>query len=284
MAPRAAAGTITAGVISTLALRARALSPGGALAATAIGGALVAGAGWRSGIALVTFFTSSTLLGRLPAPGTLEQRRGDQRDAVQVLANGGVAATLAILAGIAPRRLRPPLVAGARGAIAAAAADTWATEIGSRLGHRPRSIVSGQRVPPGTSGGVTLAGLAGSVAGSAALEAMASVPPAGVRQRLLPPSLPVALAGVTGSLVDSVLGATIQEVRYCPICARETELPVHRCGTSTTPIRGASWCDNDAVNALATAAGAATAMLLTASLSRGSRRRGPDGASSRRLV
>ena len=261
---KAAAGSIAAAVVSAIAYRARALTPGGAVAATVIGGTVVAGAGWRSGAAVVAFFVSSALLGRLPRAESIEQRRGNRRDAVQVLANGGVAAALAISSLVVPRRLQPRLVAGVFGAIAAATADTWATEIGSRCGGRPRSIINGTAVSAGTSGGVTIAGLVASVAGSTALAAVAAAGLArGAASRRPPLSLPVAMAGMTGSLVDSVLGATIQQVSFCPVCARESELFVHHCGARTSHLRGARWCDNDMVNALATATGAAAATLLT---------------------
>ncbi len=69
--------------------------------------------------------------------------------------------------------------------------------------------------------------------------------------------LPVAaLAGVAGSLVDSLLGATVQGIYYCESCAKETERQLHRCGNRTRLIRGWPALDNDWVNALGTLAGA----------------------------
>jgi uncharacterized membrane protein len=50
-------------------------------------------------------------------------------------------------------------------------------------------------------------------------------------------------------------------VRFCDNCFVETEERFHRCGAQTRVIHGARWCDNDMVNAIATATGAATAML-----------------------
>src|SRR5438093_5230732 len=47
---------------------------------------------------------------------------------------------------------------GPAGALAAAAADTWATEIGAFSPFAPRLITSGRQVPRGTSGGITVLG------------------------------------------------------------------------------------------------------------------------------
>jgi len=52
-----------------------------------------------------------------------------------------------------------------------------------------------------------------------------------------------------GALFDSLLGATVQAIYYCPACQKETERnPMHSCGTQTTQIRGWKWLDNDLVN------------------------------------
>ena len=62
---------------------------------------------------------------------------------------------------------------------------------------------------------------------------------------------------------EALLGATVQEVRFCDACRRESELRVHDCGQQTRPSRGVRWCDNDVVNAIATAAGAGVAMAVS---------------------
>jgi uncharacterized protein (TIGR00297 family) len=259
---RATIGLAGAATISFAARRVNALSSDGALAATAIGATIVTGSGVRGGAMLVTFFISSTLLGRLPATVHIEQRRGRERDAVQVMANGGIAAVMALASSVIRGPTRSLLIAGFGGAVATATADTWATEIGSRSSTRPRSIVTLRPTAPGASGGITVAGLAASAVGAALIAGLASAPFAGAARPASRHAVPIALGGFTGALVDSVLGATVQEVRFCDACAVETEERVHRCGTQTRVARGARWCDNDTVNALATAAGAATAILI----------------------
>lgn len=258
---RAAVGLAGAVAMSLAARRVRALSSSGALAATAVGGSVVAGSGIRGGGMLLAFFITSTLLGRLPPGDLLEQRRGRERDAVQVMANGGVAAILALASSLPRERTRSLFMAGFGGAVATAAADTWATEVGSRSGTQPRSIVTLQPTAPGASGGVTVAGLVASVVAATLIGLMASAPVASTTRQPSPRAIPIALGGFIGALVDSLLGATVQEVRFCDTCFAETEERLHRCGAHTRVLRGARWCNNDVVNAIATAAGATTAIL-----------------------
>lgn len=251
---------VAAAVVAAVARQVRALSPGGALAATAVGGAILAGAGLRGAAATVTFFVSSTLLGRLPGHPGRRQHRGNERDAVQVIANGGVAAALAFSA--RNSRERRLLLSGFSGALATAAADTWATEIGSRAGTRPRSITTGKPVPVGASGGVSWQGLLASAVGALFVGSVMSLgtsPSRALGREFLRVAV---LGGFCGALADSVLGATVQEVRRCPVCQAETELPRHDCGAPTTVVCGIPRFSNDVVNLASTLAGAAVAMML----------------------
>ena len=113
-----------------------------------------------------------------------------------MLANGGVAAAAALLGSW-------PAFAGA---IAAAAADTWATEIGAHSRTPPRLISSGAPVSAGANGGVTLLGTAGGVLGAALIGGLTWV----LGPRDLRLAAVVAVAGVLGMLIDSLLGATLQ--------------------------------------------------------------------------
>lgn len=162
------------------------LTPAGAAAALVVGAATVWGTGWRGFGLLLAFFVSGSLL----------TKGGGRRTARQVLANGGVAAAAALLGSW-------PAFAGA---IAAAAADTWATEIGAHSRTPPRLISSGAPVSAGANGGVTLLGTAGGVLGAALIGGLTWV----LGPRDLRLAAVVAVAGVLGMLIDSLLGATLQ--------------------------------------------------------------------------
>jgi uncharacterized protein (TIGR00297 family) len=259
-------GVAGAIAIALLAVRLWALSLSGALAAIVLGSVVTGGGGWWAGLLLIAFFASSTLLSRIGADRTIvSTARGNRRDAVQVLANGGVALLAAV--GHAVTQDAMWLVALA-GSLAAANADTWSTEIGRTSPSPPRLITSGRRVPAGTSGAVSARGLAAALGGSALIAFLAAT---GIAAGWMPdPSgsgtafLAVAVGGVVGSLVDSLLGATVQARRWCDTCGKATERAIHRCGTRTRPGGGLRWVTNDVVNAACIASGALVAVSLAA--------------------
>jgi uncharacterized protein (TIGR00297 family) len=207
-----------------------------------VGVAVTAGAGWGGLGLLVAFFLSSTLL----TPG------GGRRTARQVVANGGVAAAAALLA-----RGDPIWTAAFAGALAAAAADTWSTEIGGRSRSAPRLITTGAPVPAGTSGGVTWLGSLGGAAGAAFIGVLAAL--LGLMGWRVAPA--IAAGGIVGGLGDSLLGATLQARYRCPACGAVLETRRHGCEGTAEHIAGRTWMTNDAVNLAATLIGAAVAVL-----------------------
>lgn len=258
-------------VIVALAYVRGSLSGSGALAATAVGAAVFGGGGWGWGCVLLTFFVSSSLLSRITGArkraAAARAEKGERRDWAQVLANGGVAAALALASALLPGAAGSPGWWGAFvGALAAVTADTWATEIGTLSRARPRSILSLRPVEPGLSGGVTLLGLAASVAGGLAIGGVAAIVDlfgggqgAAEGAAVAGPALPLtigAVAGLLGSLADSVAGATLQALLRCEVCGALTEAGQH-CGRTTLLVRGHRAFGNDAVNLLASLSGAA---------------------------
>lgn len=253
---RLAIGGVLATGIALAARRAGSLAPGGAAAAVVVGTICIA-AGWSWGLLLLAFFLTSSALSRLGharkegAVGGIVAK-GGERDARQVLANGGLFAAAALGSLLLPSQ--GWLVLGA-GALGAATSDTWATELGTLSRERPRSITSGKRVPPGTSGGVTIVGTAAAVAGAAFVAGLAWMlgwPRAGA----------ILVGGLAGSTVDSLLGATVQARRWCDRCGVGTEREHHSCGAPTRRAGGLARFDNDGVNAASALAGALVALLV----------------------
>jgi uncharacterized protein (TIGR00297 family) len=218
------------------------LSPGGLVAAVVVGAAVAGGSGLPGLGVLGAFFLSSSLL----TPG------GGRRTALQVVANGGVAAATALLS-----RLGGGWTLAFAGALAASAADTWSTEIGAHSPRPPRLVTTGRRVPPGTSGGITWLGTTGGAAGAAFVAGAATL--LGVIGGRVAPW--VAAAGLAGALADSLLGATLQARYRCPACDWTGERARHGCGRPAGLVGGLAWITNDTVNLAATAVGAAVAAL-----------------------
>ncbi|HEX4716551.1 MAG TPA: DUF92 domain-containing protein [Ktedonobacteraceae bacterium] len=253
--------------IGLLAYKRRSLTKGGAAGAVATGTTIFGLGGWPWGISLIYFFLSSTLLSHFrekekASTAADKFSKGSQRDLAQVLANGGVASFYAAAASTTrSEALQQTLQAGFVGALATATADTWATEIGVLSPHQPRLLTTGQPVAPGTSGGITLSGSIASALGAFTLGLVSWATQSLRKSRASLPFVAL-LSGLTGSLCDSLLGATVQAMSFCPHCQRETERAIHACGTRTRPLRGISWCNNDVVNALASLAGSLTAIVL----------------------
>ena len=149
-------------------------------------------AGFSGFLLLAVFFvlgSGATRLGK--------RRRAEPRVAAQAAANAGAAVIFAIM-GWMP---------GVAAALAEAAADTVASEIGPLLGGRVLLITSGKVVPAGTSGGISVAGTLVGLAAAAVVAAVAAANGM-VHAGWIPG---VILAAGTGSLVDSLLGATLEK-------------------------------------------------------------------------
>jgi uncharacterized protein (TIGR00297 family) len=257
-------GFIIAIFIAYLAHRVRTLNKSGAYAAGFTGTIIFGIGGWQWAILLLTFFITSSVLSRAfkqRKQGLNEKySKGHHRDAGQVFGNGGIATLFAALHFFFPDSLWPWL--GFAAALAAVNADTWATELGVLNPGSPRIITNLRKaVEKGTSGGISLTGTLAALAGAGLIGMLASFlgpQPASVSIGLI-----ITLAGLAGSLFDSLLGATVQAIYYCPKHNKETEQhPVHTCGTPTTQIRGWSWLDNDWVNFGCGAFGTGTVFLL----------------------
>lgn len=272
MLKRVPMGIGLSGVIGALAYWRKMLTRGGVMGSMTVGTVVFAVGGVAWSAVVVIFFASSSLLSRISSErkrrvASDKFSKPGARDWLQTMANGGAGTLAALLYGIMPAHptwLRSAFV----GAFATAAADTWATEIGTLARAQPRLITSGRPVVAGTSGGVTGLGTLAAVVGAATvgLAADIAIHRTSPRRGRLPVGRLVAIgacAGLLGAMVDSLLGATVQRMNWCPGCESETERTIHRCGTETKYLRGLRWMDNDAVNLLSTFIGAASAAAIS---------------------
>lgn len=234
----AVAVALLAGLGGLLASRLQAwLSPGGMFTSAAVGLLVLAGGGAAPCLLLVFFFATSSLLTRFREDRKRPEGRGlgpgspddpgptGLRASPQVLANAGAVVVLSAGNLVLPL---PWAACALTGAIAAATADSWATEIGTGVRGSTRRINTLRPVEPGCSGGVSIAGTLAAVAGTASIGLLASgaralspglfAPAAIVRSApaladVSPPSVLLAAAtagGLAGVLVDSLLGASLE--------------------------------------------------------------------------
>jgi uncharacterized protein (TIGR00297 family) len=251
-------------VIAYLAYIVKALNLSGAMGAWMLGTVVfgLGGVEWMIPVAL--FFALSTILTKMGKKHkkkleTVFEKTG-KRDIFQVFANGGVAMIAAMcwhfLSSTWPDiQIFWYLIF--LGAIAAATADTWGTEIGAFSKHEPISILTWKHVPQGTSGGLTIIGTSGALFGSFLIAVAGKFSLAyfaGIEISWLTVAL-ISIVGLLGALVDSLLGATVQAQYQCPTCKKITEKTQH-CDNENIPlVGGKKIINNDFVNFANTAAG-----------------------------
>ncbi|MEM6769817.1 MAG: DUF92 domain-containing protein, partial [Bacteroidota bacterium] len=244
---------LAASVFSYLTIRRRSLSPGGAVTASLLGiiVALTAGPIWL--LPLFLFFGSSSLIGKLfpTTSAAADAKQKQPRDATQVLANGGVYVALALMmyyeqhSGLI-RLIMTPWELLLLTAAAVATADTWSSELGQYFRQPTWDLVKWRRVPAGLSGGVSWPGTLAGMAGAMFIASWGFL--------LVQPSptfsldiLIVAILGLTGMLVDSILGSLLQATYRDPTTGDLSDV----CPPGGELVSGFRWMTNDLVNFLA---------------------------------
>ncbi|HDS45206.1 MAG TPA: DUF92 domain-containing protein [Methanomicrobia archaeon] len=166
-------------------------------------------------LTLLVFFLSGNLVTRYKYSkkfelGVAEAHRG-MRDIQNVLGNGLSPLIFAVLFAISSEQLETLFLLGFSGSVATATADTFSTEIGQADGT-PRLITTLKHVPVGTNGGVSLPGF-GAAALGAGLIALVSLLFLGTRAITIFGAIFFIIclvAGFSGCLIDSFLGATVE--------------------------------------------------------------------------
>ena len=225
--------------------------------------------GWKWFLVLLVFLTVSSYMThykyQVKRKKGFAQEKGGARGWPNVAANGVVAGILVLFTPFFLQDLYygQLILAAFLGAVAAANADTLATEIGLLNPTDPRLITDLRKVvPAGTSGGISIFGELATLFGAlligiaAGLLGMAGNPGWSLSS-LIGTTM---IAGLAGCSVDSVIGATVQGIYKCRVCNKITENRRH-CGNPSIPLRGHKVIDNNVVNLIATICGAAVAVL-----------------------
>ena len=245
--------------LALLSYKAQFLTRNGLIAALIVGSVIIVrGENWL--YPLILFFLLSSILTRISAfLNKTEKSEHSPRTAAQVLANGTVAALSAIGYMFFPI---PAIIILFLGSLAAATSDTWSTEIGAFPWTQPRLLTNFKKVRKGTSGGITLIGILGGFAGSAALAFSGLIIFRGDSQMLYLDSgiTPVFIGGITGNLFDSLLGVSLQSKNRCVVCDVVTEENTH-CRKPTVHSTGMRLLNNDGVNFLCSLTGGLSAVI-----------------------
>lgn len=234
-------------IVFYIIMRSGWLSPDGTVGAWIMGVFIVGSQSWVWIIYLFSFLISGTLLSRQHGRENNHFQSSESRSIVQVYANGALPLIIALSAFYLQSEKGIFLYLAA---IAAATADTWATELGLRSKRPPRNLITLKPVLPGQSGGVTVQGLLGSLLGAIFIAALSLIITRDPRILGI-----IVIAGFTGALFDSALGATIQAQYRCSRCSQPTEHSSH-CGIGAEKVSGWSWIGNNTVNFINTVTGA----------------------------
>jgi len=203
-----AIGVAANAVVAIAGYAARTVSMAGALCGAIIGIVVFTSLGWQGWALLLATFVAASIASRAGLARKerlgIAEGRGGRRGPGNAIANTGIAAIAALLAGldVHPGAARLAFVA----ALATAGSDTIASEIGKAFGRRTFSITTLSRVPPGTSGAMSLEGTVAGVLGALGLGAVGAA--LGI---VAFAALPAVVIGATaGSLIESWLGATLE--------------------------------------------------------------------------
>jgi uncharacterized protein (TIGR00297 family) len=196
------------GLVAALGYAGGTVTIAGAVTGALIGLGIMLTVGWGGWSVLLATFGLAVVSSRLGLRRKtllgIAEARGGRRGAGNAIANTGIAAVAALLAALtyAHEAGRIAFVA----ALAAGGSDTVASEIGKAWGRRTVLVPTLAPVPPGTSGAISAEGTAAGLLAALALAALASA--LGITSFTTVPAIVV--AATIGSLLESVLGATLE--------------------------------------------------------------------------
>lgn len=221
-------GAITASLITVRGIKRKSLSPSGALTAWLVGFVSIS-CGLR-GFVLFMFYQFGTMATKYRKEIKIlkdgDAGESSVRGPSQVLACSVIAVVCSIVHAIffgeektidfEQYRNESILACAILAHHATCLADTLASELGILSKSSPFLITSLRKVPPGTNGGVTVLGFFWSAIGGIlmAIGVLAMDCCSGIKTKPFEMILFGGISGLLGSILDSVLGATVQATFY----------------------------------------------------------------------
>ena len=246
-------GIIISVIIAIIAYNKKSLNRSGMITAILLGSLIFVLGGIIPFMLMLVFFISSSIISKI---GKIKKRnldkiheKGDERDFIQVIANGGIALICVLLFQITKD---PKFLIASAVSFAASNSDTWASELGILSKGKTISIITGKRIEKGVSGGVSLLGTLSALLGSTVIGlsyTISYIITLGYDKNIIKILLLIILLGFLGSIVDSVLGVTIQGHYIDESSGDVTEKKVNG-DRKNRLISGYRFINNDMVNIL----------------------------------
>ncbi len=241
---RIGSALVLAGLFALIAFILNWLTIDGSKSAAIFGTIAYGLGGWQAALLVLVFFISASLFSKdtISAEGQLSIKF--RRTGAQVWANGFWFALWLMIWFISKEYL---FLTAAVASIAAANADTWATELGNKAKGKTFLITTLEQVKSGTDGGISISGSLAALAGSTLITVLFWITFANSTTLSL---VLIIVAGVAGCFFDSYLGARYQG----HIFSKKTVV-----NGSTRPLK----FDNNVVNWVAVGSSSIIVLLIT---------------------
>ena len=174
-----------------------------------------------------------------------KNKKSNKRKLIQIISNVGIGVLSLIIYKFTSNDLYLLIYASV---MAESLADTLASDIGVLSKNEPINILTFKKGERGLSGNISFLGLTSALIGSLLIGTIYYI---GMDKSVIS-FIIIILSGFLGSLIDSILGASIQVKYKCEKCKKITERKEH-CGKETNYYKGIKWIDNNLVNLLSNA-------------------------------
>jgi len=159
---------------------------------------------WQVAIIVLFFFVSASLVSKDIAATEDSLSVKFRRDGRQVWSNGFWLCLWILIWFITDNQI---FLIASIASMATATADTWATELGSKIRSKTFLITNFNEVSAGTDGGISLRGSFAALLGSAIIAAIFWL---AVSEISITIFIIIAISGLMGCFIDSYLGAKLQ--------------------------------------------------------------------------